>query len=141
MWNENISKGLTAITVVAAALLDQENRIFVQQRPPGKPMAGLWEFPGGKIEPGEIPEQALIRELREELLIETEAACLAPATFSTGMIGDRPLLLLLYVCRKWRGIVTPQEAAQSRWLPVRDLFALDMPPADRPLVAMLDALL
>ncbi len=104
-------------------------------------MGGLWEFPGGKVEPGEAPEAALIRELREELLIETEAACLAPASFSTGMIGDRPLLLLLYVCRKWSGLITPQEAPASKWVPTHELFSLDMPPADRPLVAMLDALL
>lgn len=141
MWNENISNDLTVITVVAAALVDDQARVFVQQRPPEKNMGGLWEFPGGKIEARETPEAALIRELREELLIETDAACLAPATFSTGMIGDRPLLLLLYVCRKWRGIVTPQEAPQSKWVATPQLFALDMPPADRPLVAILDALL
>lgn len=127
--------------VVAAALIDAESRIFVQQRPAGKVMAGLWEFPGGKVEPDELPEAALIRELREELLIETQTACLAPASFSTGMIGERPLLLLLYVCRKWQGIVQPQEAADSRWLRTPQLFALDMPPADLPLVAMLDALI
>ncbi len=141
MSHENLSKELTALTVVAAALVDAQSRVFVQQRPAEKAMGGLWEFPGGKVEPGEAPEAALIRELREELLIETEAACLAPASFSTGMIGDRPLLLLLYVCRKWQGMVVPQEAQQADWLPTRDLFALDMPPADRPLVAMLDALL
>ena len=141
MWNDSLSKGLTPLTVVAAALIDDQSRVFVQQRPSDKAMGGLWEFPGGKIEPGEAPEAALIRELREELLIETDTACLAPATFSTGMIGERPLLLLLYVCRKWRGIVAPQEAQASKWLPTRDLFALDMPPADRPLVAILDALL
>lgn len=132
---------LTPLTVVAAALVDSQGRVFVQQRPAGKAMAGLWEFPGGKVEPGESPEAALIRELREELLIETETACLAPATFSTGMIGERPLLLLLYVCRKWRGMIQPQEAAGTRWVTTPQMFALDMPPADRPLVAMLDALL
>lgn len=141
MWNENISNDLTVITVVAAALVDEQARVFVQQRPPEKNMGGLWEFPGGKVERGELPEAALIRELREELLIDTDAACLAPATFSTGMIGDRPLLLLLYVCRKWRGMVTPQEAPQSKWVATRELFSLEMPPADRPLVAILDALL
>jgi 8-oxo-dGTP diphosphatase len=141
VWNENVSKDLTGLTVVAAALVDDQSRVFVQQRPAEKTMGGLWEFPGGKIDPGETPEAALIRELREELLIDTDVACLAPATFSTGMIGERPLLLLLYVCRKWRGLIAPQEASQSRWVPTRDLFALDMPPADRPLVAILDALL
>lgn len=129
------------LIVVAAALIDSDSRVFVQRRPAGKAMGGLWEFPGGKVEPGEAPDSALIRELREELLIETEEACLAPATFSTGMIGDRPLLLLLYVCRKWRGIVQPQEADGTRWVKTAELFSLDMPPADTPLIAMLDALI
>lgn len=129
------------LLVVAAALVDAQSRIFVQQRPAHKNMGGLWEFPGGKIEPGETPEAALVRELREELSIETQTACLAPATFATGLIGDRPLLLLLYVCRKWTGMVQPTEAADSRWLRSHELFTLDMPPADQPLVAMLDALL
>jgi len=129
------------LTVVAAALIDAQSRIFVQQRPAGKSMGGLWEFPGGKVEPGETPEHALIRELREELSIETEKACLAPATFATGHIGERPLLLLLYVCRKWTGQVHPTEAQQGRWLKSHELFSLEMPPADQPLVAMLDALI
>jgi 8-oxo-dGTP diphosphatase len=129
------------LIVVAAALIDAQSRIFVQQRPLHKSMGGLWEFPGGKIEPGETPENALVRELREELSIETETACLAPATFATGQIGDRPLLLLLYVCRKWSGMVQATEAIDTRWLHSHELFALDMPPADEPLVAMLDALL
>lgn len=131
----------TPLIVVAAALVDAQSRIFVQQRPADKSMGGLWEFPGGKVEPGETPEDALIRELREELGIEIETACLAPATFSTGDIDGRPLLLLLYVCRKWSGLVQPTEAADSRWLRSPDLFSLAMPPADEPLVAMLDALI
>jgi 8-oxo-dGTP diphosphatase len=129
------------LVVVAAALVDAQTRIFVQRRPLAKSMGGLWEFPGGKVEPGETPEAALIRELREELAIETETACLAPASFATGMVDQRPLLLLLYVCRKWSGLVNPAEALDSRWLRSHELFALDMPPADLPLVAMLDALL
>jgi len=129
------------LIVVAAALVDPASRIFVQRRPAGKAMAGLWEFPGGKLEPGEAPEAALVRELREELGIETQTACLAPVTFGTGDINGRPLLLLLYVCRKWSGMVRPTEASDSRWLHSQDLFALDMPPADKPLVAMLDALI
>lgn len=127
--------------VVAAALMDGAGRIFIQQRPLHKNMGGLWEFPGGKVELGETPEHALVRELREELSIETETACLAPAAFSTGMIGDRSLLLLLYVCRKWTGTIVPHEAIGTRWLLPQELFAVEMPPADRPLVAMLDALL
>lgn len=129
------------LIVVAAALIDDQSRVFVQQRPEGKNLAGLWEFPGGKVEAGELPEAALIRELREELLIETETACLAPAAFSTGQIGERPMLLLLYVCRKWRGRIDAQDAANTAWVRTPDLFALDMPPADRPLVALLDALI
>ena len=127
--------------VVAAALVDEQGRVFVQQRPSGKAFAGLWEFPGGKVEEGETPEHALIRELSEELLIKTETACLAPATFSTGSVGEGSLLLLLYVCRKWSGVIRPQEAVGTRWVFPHELFALDMPPADLPLIAMLDALL
>ena len=129
------------LIVVAAALVDAAARVFVQQRPFDKEMSGLWEFPGGKLEAGEAPEAALVRELREELGIETETACLAPAAFGTGDVNGRPLILLLYVCRKWRGTLRPSEAIDSRWLHSHELFALDMPPADRPLVAMLDALL
>lgn len=129
------------LIVVAAALIDAQSRIFVQQRPAHKNMGGLWEFPGGKVEPGESPEHALIRELREELTIETETACLAPATFATGQVGERPLLLLLYVCRKWTGQIHLTEAPDGRWLRSHELFSLEMPPADLPLVAMLDALI
>lgn len=127
--------------VAAAALVDGAGRVFIQQRPLHKAMGGLWEFPGGKVEQGETAEHALVRELREELAIETETACLAPAAFSTGAIGERPLLLLLYVCRKWTGQIAAQEAIDTRWLLPHELFAVEMPPADRPLVAMLDALL
>lgn len=130
------------VLVAAAALIDPDGRILLQQRPAGKAMAGLWEFPGGKIEPGESPEAALIRELEEELGILTEAACLAPATFATGATeaGD-PLILLLYVCRKWRGMPQALHAEALRWERPAAMFALPMPPADRPLVAMLDALI
>lgn len=128
--------------VAAAALIDADGRILLQRRPAGKAMAGLWEFPGGKIEPGESPETALIRELEEELGILTETACLAPATFATGTTeaGD-PLILLLYVCRKWRGMPQALHAEALRWERPAAMFALPMPPADRPLVAMLDALI
>lgn len=132
----------SALLVTAAALVDADGRILLQQRPEGKPMAGLWEFPGGKIEPGESPEAALVRELREELGIDTEAACLAPATFASAAMADgRHLLLLLYVCRKWRGIAQPLEGGALRWERPAAMYALPMPPADLPLIGLLDALL
>lgn len=126
--------------VVAAALVDAEGRVLVQQRPQGKAMAGFWEFPGGKIEPGEAPEGALIRELNEELGISVAASCLAPATFASVSLGDRHLLLLLFVARKWDGIPQPLEAAALRWVAPIQLHALDMLPADRPMIALLEAL-
>ena len=129
------------MTVVAVALVDADGRILVQQRPPDRAMAGLWEFPGGKVEPGETPEAALIRELREELGIDVEAACLAPATFASERLGERHLLLLLYVCRKWRGMPAPLAASALRWVPPLALHGLAMPPADRPLIGLLEALL
>lgn len=133
--------GARTALVVAAALVDSDGRILLQQRPPGKSLAGLWEFPGGKIEAGETPEAALIRELREELGIDTEAACLAPATFASAPLdnGDH-MLLLLYVCRKWRGIPQPLWASGLRWEYPAAMFALPMPPADLPLIGLLDAL-
>ena len=127
--------------VAAVALVDADGRLLVQQRPAGKPMAGLWEFPGGKVESGETPESALVRELAEELGIDVQTACLAPACFASEALGDRHLVLLLYVCRKWRGIPRALEGGTLRWVRVRELHGLAMPPADRPLVALLDALL
>jgi 8-oxo-dGTP diphosphatase len=129
------------LTVVAAALVDGDGRVLVQQRPAGGAMAGLWEFPGGKVESGETPEAALIRELAEELGIDVEAACLAPACFASEALVDRHLLLLLYVCRKWSGTPAPRHASALQWLRPAQIFALDMPPADRPLLGLLDALL
>lgn len=126
--------------VVAVALIDGDGRVLVQQRPQGKFMAGLWEFPGGKVEPGETPETALIRELGEELGISVSAACLAPACFASEPLDGRHLLLLLYVCRKWEGEPRALEASALRWVRTRDLFDLPMPPADKPLIALLDAL-
>jgi len=126
--------------VVAAALVDADGRILVQQRPPGRALAGLWEFPGGKIEPGETPEAALVRELREELAIDVTEACLAPACFASAPLDDRHLLLLLYVCRKWSGVPVALEATALRWVRPVELHALAMPPADRPLIGLLEAL-
>lgn len=129
------------LVVVAAALVDRDGRLLVQQRPDGLSMAGLWEFPGGKVEPGETPEQALIRELAEELGIDVEQACLAPACFASDMLGDRHLLLLLYVCRKWRGTPVAQHARALRWVRPVELHGLAMPPADKPLIGLLEALI
>ena len=127
--------------VVAAALVDRDGRLLVQQRPEGLSMAGLWEFPGGKLEPGETPEQALIRELAEELAIDVDHACLAPACFASEALGDKHLLLLLYVCRKWHGTPVAQHASALRWVRPVELHALDMPPADKPLIGLLEALI
>ena len=127
--------------VVAAALVDGDGRVLLQQRAPGRSMAGLWEVPGGKVEAGERPEAALIRELDEELGIQTDQACLAPATFASASVGDRHMLLLLYICRKWRGIPQPLDASALQWLRPNQMFALDMPPADVPLIGLLDALI
>ena len=129
------------LLVVAAALLDRDGRVLLQQRGPGRQMAGLWEFPGGKIDSGERPEDALVRELNEELGIETDTACLAPATFASAPLNDKHLLLLLYVCRKWRGVPEALEASALKWVRPREMFALDMPPADKPLIGLLDSLI
>ena len=131
------------LTVASAALIDGDGRLLVQERPAGKPFAGLWEFPGGKVEEGETPEVALIRELKEELGIDVEAACLAPATFASDMQpgGTRHMVLLLYVCRKWRGTPQSLEGGSLRWVRVKDLYGLEMPAPDRPLIGLLDALL
>ncbi len=129
------------LIVVAAALVDADGRVLLQQRAPGRQMAGLWEFPGGKLEPGETPEAALVRELREELGIETEEACIAPATFASATLGERHLLLLLFICRKWRGNPAPLDAAALKWVRPHQMFALEMPPADVPLIGLLDALI
>jgi 8-oxo-dGTP diphosphatase len=136
-----MSDFVRSLMVVAVALVDADGRILLQQRPEGKSMAGLWEFPGGKIEPGESPEVALVRELKEELGIDTETACLAPATFASAMLdGDKHLILLLYVCRKWKGVPQPLEGGALRWEYPAAMFSLPMPPADLPLIGILEAL-
>ena len=129
------------LLVTAAALVDADGRVLLQQRPEGKPMAGLWEFPGGKVEPGETPEQALIRELHEELGIETHANCFAPVTFASEPLGDRDLLLLLYICRKWSGVPHLHHASAMQWVRPAQMFSLPMPPADLPMIGILDALI
>ncbi|HLL59183.1 MAG TPA: (deoxy)nucleoside triphosphate pyrophosphohydrolase [Allosphingosinicella sp.] len=127
--------------VVAAALVSSDGRVLLQQRAPGRQMEGLWEFPGGKIEEGELPEQALIRELQEELGVETDMACLAPAAFASASLGKRHLVLLLYICRSWRGEAQPLDASALTWVRPPQMYALPMPPADRPLIELLDALI
>jgi 8-oxo-dGTP diphosphatase len=129
------------LLVAAGALIDTDGRVLVTQRPPDKAMAGLWEFPGGKVEPGETPEATLIRELKEELGIDIRSACLAPLTFASHGYQSFHLLMPLYVCRTWDGIVRPLEGQALKWLRPRDLRALDMPPADAPLIAPLIDLL
>lgn len=129
------------LLVVAAALIDGDGRVLVQQRPPGKPMADLWEFPGGKVDPGETPEAALRRELEEELGLKIDQSCLAPAVFASESLGDRHLILLLYVLRKWPGVPEARHATALRWLRPVALHGIDMPPADRPLIGLLEALI
>ena len=129
------------LLVAAVALVDADARVLIAQRPEGKPMAGLWEFPGGKVAPGETPEEALIRELAEELDIDVTENCLAPFTFASHRYDDFHLLMPLYVCRVWKGSVRPQEGQAVKWVRPMRLGDYPMPPADRPLVAMLRDLL
>ncbi len=129
------------LLVVACALVDADNRVLLAQRPEGKPMAGLWEFPGGKALPGETPENALIRELREELAIDVTESCLAPFTFASHAYSDFHLLMPLYVCRRWDGRITAREHARLAWVRPNRMASWPMPPADAPLVAMLCDLL
>jgi 8-oxo-dGTP diphosphatase len=132
---------MRTVLVAAVALVDADGRVLLAQRPAGKSMAGLWEFPGGKVEAGETPEAALIRELKEELGIDVSVACLAPFTFASHAYADFHLLMPLYVCRRWQGIVTPREGQTLKWVRPAKLDAYPMPPADVPLVAMLRDLL
>lgn len=129
------------LLVVAAALVDADNRVLIAQRPEGKQLAGLWEFPGGKVDPGERPEDALIRELAEELGVSVKAPCLAPLTFASHAYDDFHLLMPLYVCRKWEGFVQPAEGQAVTWARPRELRNFAMPPADAPLIAPLIDLL
>ena len=127
---------MKTVLVSAVALIDPDGRILLAQRPEGKSMAGLWEFPGGKVEPFETPEAALIRELHEELGIETWSSCLAPLTFASHSYDDFHLIMPLFACRKWQGIVTPLEGQKLAWVRSKDLTDYDMPPADKPLAGL-----
>ena len=132
---------LKTVLVAACALIDADGRVLLAERPAGKPMAGLWEFPGGKVEANERPEDTLIRELKEELGITVSEPCLAPLTFASHVYPDFHLLMPLYVCRRWDGSVTPLEGQQVAWVKPNRLRDYKMPPADEPLVAHLMALL
>ena len=125
------------LLVVAVALIDADSRVLIAERPPGKELAGLWEFPGGKVEPGERPEQTLIRELAEELGIVVEEPCLAPLTFASHAYERFHLLMPIYVCRSWSGLVQPQEGQRLKWVHPRELRSYPMPPADEPLIPSL----
>jgi len=129
------------VLVVAAALVDADDRVLIAQRPEGKALAGLWEFPGGKIEGDERPEEALIRELREELGIVIKPACLAPLTFASHAYEDFHLLMPLYVCRRWEGFARPLEGQALKWARAKELRDYPMPPADAPLIPHLIDLL
>ena len=129
------------VLVAACALVDVDGRVLMAKRPEGKSMAGLWEFPGGKVEPGEVPEQALIRELAEELGIDVTEACLAPLTFASHGYETFHLLMPLYICRRWNGIVSGREGQELKWIKPLRMRELNMPPADEPLIAhLIDAL-
>lgn len=138
-WDAPFRKGsgLPTVLVVAVALVDADNRVLMAQRPEGKSMAGLWEFPGGKVNPGELPEEALVRELKEELGIDITESCLAPLSFASHCYDDFHLLMPLYACRIWKGTLRAVEGQQLKWVkPVR-IADLPLPEADKPLVALL----
>ena len=128
---------MKTVLVAAVALIDVDGRILLAQRPEGKSMAGMWEFPGGKIEAGETPEVALVRELKEELGIDTWESCLAPLTFASHSYEEFHLLMPLFACRKWKGIPSAQEGQTLAWVTAKDLRNYEMPPADIPLIPVL----
>ena len=132
---------MKTILVSAVALVDSDGRVLLAQRPAGKSMAGLWEFPGGKVEAGETPEAALVRELHEELGIETWDSCLSPLTFASHSYDDFHLLMPLFVCRKWNGVPQPREGQTLKWVHAKEMKNYPMPPADIPLIPILRDLL
>ena len=132
---------MKTILVVAVVLIDRDGRVLLSQRPSGKSMAGLWEFPGGKVENGEVPEEALIRELKEELGIDTWCSCLAPLSFASHSYEDFHLLMPVFVCRKWVGSPTPMEGQALKWVNRDKLKDYSMPPADIPMIAVIRDLL
>ncbi|MBV8104437.1 MAG: (deoxy)nucleoside triphosphate pyrophosphohydrolase [Hyphomicrobiales bacterium] len=132
---------MNLLLVVAAALVDADGRVLLSQRPKGKALEGLWEFPGGKIDRNERPEDALVRELREELGIVVKVPCLAPLTFASYAYDDFHLLMPLFVCRKWEGMVQPLDGQALKWVRPKDIRAYPMPPADEPLIPHLEDLL
>lgn len=136
-----MSEGKKIVLVAACALIDADRRVLIAQRPEGKPMAGLWEFPGGKVEQGETPEETLIRELAEELGVTTQVPCLAPLTFASHAYDDFHLLMPLYICRRYEGIARGLEGQAVKWVWTRDLRDYPMPAADEPLIPFLVDLL
>ncbi|MEM9681958.1 MAG: 8-oxo-dGTP diphosphatase MutT [Pseudomonadota bacterium] len=141
-WQDRVpGPDVPIMLVVAGALIDADGRVLIARRPEGKAMAGLWEFPGGKVANGETPEAALIRELQEELGVDTRESCLAPIAFASHRYDDFHLLMPLYICRVWQGMPTALEGQELAWVRPLNLSDYDMPPADAPLVAMLRDLL
>ncbi|MFZ8898034.1 MAG: (deoxy)nucleoside triphosphate pyrophosphohydrolase [Alphaproteobacteria bacterium] len=136
-----MTQGFPILLVVAVALIDRDGRVLLAERPKGKNMEGLWEFPGGKVDAGETPETALIRELQEELGVDIEASCLAPFTFASHTYDKFHLLMPLYVCRVWKGIPEGREGQRLAWVRPNEMKNYPMPPADKPLIAMLRDLL
>jgi 8-oxo-dGTP diphosphatase len=139
--NDLANTGKRLLLVAACALVDADGRVLLAQRPEGKQLAGLWEFPGGKVEPGETPEQCIIRELHEEIGIETDIPCLAPLTFASHSYDDFHLLMPLFVCRRFRGIAQPREGQALKWVRPKQMREYPMPPADAPLIPFLIDLL
>lgn len=135
------NQSIPVLLVVAVALIDADGRILLTQRPEGKGMSGLWEFPGGKVEKGETPETALIREIKEEIDVDISHSCLAPITFASHSYQEFHLLMPLYVCRVWEGTPVPKESQSLKWVRLENINDYPMPPADIPLIALLKELL